>query len=53
MNIGFVLKLKSNIFGKVINKNNIIFKTIMRDNRKSPHIREDNFDWLGEKQVKK
>ena len=48
MNLGFLLKrIKLNILCKVINKDNIVFQIILRDNKRSPHIREKNFKWLG------
>ena len=48
MNIGFVLKwIKLDIFDKVINKYNVLFEIVMRDNMINLHIREDNFKWLG------
>ena len=38
-NFRFMLKgIKLNVFSEVINKYDIIFKTVMGDNRESPHI---------------
>ena len=46
-NFRFLLKgIKLNVFSEVINKYDIIFKTVMGDNRGSPHITENNFKWL-------
>ena len=46
-NFRFLLKgIKLNVFSEVINKYDIIFKTIMGNNKRSPHIRENKFKWL-------
>lgn len=46
--IRFVFEcVKPDIFSEMINKYNIIFKAIMRENWRGPHIREYNFKRFG------